>query len=206
MGKKTPNNSSNIYGGKEWTEKGTGTFKKIISPGGATLGYSTTSGVRILTSDGYAFKDLNKDGKLDKYEDWRLSPEERAKDLASKMSIEQIAGLMLYSKHQAVPGNFRRPDNTINTYSGKPYTESGAKPWDLTDQQVDFLTKNNLRHVLVTTVESPEVAARWNNNLQALAEGSGLGIPVNISSDPRHGTDSSKEFNAGAGGAISMWP
>ncbi len=66
-----------------------------------TLGYSIKVGrVKILTVDGLAFKDLNKNGKLDKYEDWRLPVNERAKDLASKMSVDQIAGLMLYSAHQ----------------------------------------------------------------------------------------------------------
>jgi beta-glucosidase len=69
----------------------------VTNKGGQNLGYSTTSGVKILTVDGLAFKDLNKNGKLDKYEDWRLPVDVRAKDLASKMSVEQIAGLMLYS-------------------------------------------------------------------------------------------------------------
>ncbi|MEP7319382.1 MAG: glycoside hydrolase family 3 N-terminal domain-containing protein, partial [Panacibacter sp.] len=92
------------------------------------------------------------------------------------------------------------------TYAGKKFAESGAKPSDLSDQQKTFLTKDNLRHVLVTSVKSPEVAATWNNNVQALTESIGLGIPANNSSDPRHGTVANAEFNAGAGGAISMWP
>jgi beta-glucosidase len=190
---------------KKWSETEMGTIKKVVNQGGATLGYSTTSGVNILTEDGYAFKDLNKDGKLDKYEDWRLPTEERAKDLASKMTIEQIAGLMLYSAHQMVPAAGMGPFGAA-TYNGKPFSESGANPWDLSDKQIEFLVKDNLRHVLVTRVESPETAARWNNNIQALVEGIGLGIPANNSSDPRHGIDSSREFNMGAGGAISMWP
>ena len=41
------------------------------------------------------FKDLNKNDKLDRYEDWRLSPEERSKDLLSKMSVEEKVGFML---------------------------------------------------------------------------------------------------------------
>ena len=45
---------------------------------------------------------------LDSYEDWRLPVEERAQDLASKMSIERIAGLMLYSAHQSIPGGGNR--------------------------------------------------------------------------------------------------
>lgn len=188
---------------QKWTEKKSGTIAIITNPGGQTLGYSSSSGVKILTIGGLAFKDLNKNGTLDKYEDWRLSAEIRAKDLASKMTLDQIAGLMLYSKHQAIPSSTGR---FADTYGGKSYAESGAKPSDLSDSQVNFLKQDNLRHILVTSVASPEVAAEWNNRIQELAEGIGLGIPANNSSDPRHGTIASAEFNAGAGGRISMWP
>lgn len=191
--------------GQQWTEKEAHDFRLIEHKNGPTLGYSPESGVSIIEVDGLAFKDLSQNGELDPYEDWRLPVEERARDLASRMSIEQIAGLMLYSGHQAIPagsGGFGRP----GTYNGQPFNESDANPWDLTDQQKQFLTDDNLRHILITSVESPETAARWSNNVQAMAEGLGLGIPANNSSDPRHGSDSYAEFNAGAGGDISMWP
>jgi beta-glucosidase len=189
---------------KNWSETATGSLMTVTNKGGQTLGYDKTSGIKILTVNGLAFKDLNKNGKLDKYEDWRLSAEERAKDLASKMSVEQIAGLMLYSAHQAIPsGNTRFG---ASTYNGKSFAESGAKAFDLSDQQIKFLTKDNLRHVLVTTVQSPEVAALWNNKLQALCEGIGFGIPANNSSDPRHRSTSDVEYNVGSAGQISMWP
>ncbi|HEX8061522.1 MAG TPA: glycoside hydrolase family 3 N-terminal domain-containing protein [Cyclobacteriaceae bacterium] len=190
--------------GPKWKESGEGDIKIVTNEGGYTLGYSTRSGVKIITADRLGFKDLNKNGTLDPYEDWRLSVDERAKDLASKMTIEQIAGLMLYSRHQAIPApaqGFR-----ADTYNGKPLAESGMKSSDVSDGQKKFLTDDNLRHVLVTSVESPEVAAAWNNNVQALCEGIGFGIPANNSSDPRHGTDATAEFNEGAGGQISMWP
>jgi beta-glucosidase len=188
-----------------WTEEQLDGYSMIHNKNGPALGYSHGSGVNILTIDRLAFKDLNKNGELDKYEDWRLPADERAHDLASKLGIEQIAGLMLYSSHQAVPsaggGRFGAA-----TYGEKPFNESGAEPSDLSDQQKKFLTDDNLRHVLITTVESPEVSAKWNNNAQALVEGMGFGIPVNISSDPRHGIVATAEYNAGAGGRISMWP
>lgn len=190
--------------GQKWQEKKSGSTSIITNTNGQTLGYSPTSGVTILTVDGFAFKDLNKNGGLDKYEDWRLSVEERAMDLTSQMSVEQIAGLMLYSGHQSIPSNPRGFGG--GTYEGKPFAESGANPWDLSDQQKTFLTKDNLRHVLITTVQSPEVAAKWNNNMQALVEGLGLGIPANNSSDPRHSAVADTEYNAGGGGKISMWP
>lgn len=189
----------------KWTETDKGSFKLIANEGGQTLGYSPASGVSVLTVDRLAFKDLNKNGKLDPYEDWRLPVEDRAKNLASLMSVEQIAGLMLYSAHQAIPSAGGGPFGA-STYNSKPFKESGAQSSDLTDQQKKFLTDDNLRHVLVTTLESPAVAAQWNNNAQALVEGIGLGIPANNSSDPRHGTDSNAEYNLGAGGQISMWP
>ncbi len=189
----------------KWTETDKESYKLISNEGGQTLGYSPTSGVKILTVDRLAFKDLNKNGKLDPYEDWRLPVDERAKDLAAKLSVEQIAGLMLYSAHQAIPSGGGGPFGS-STYNSKPFKESGAKSSDLTDQQKKFLTDDNLRHVLITTIESPAIAAQWNNNAQALVEGIGFGIPANNSSDPRHGTDSNAEYNLGAGGKISMWP
>ncbi len=176
----------------------------VKNAGGQTLGYSPASGVKILTDNGLSFKDLNKNGALDPYEDWRLSADLRARDLAERLSIEQIAGLMLYSRHQSIPA--RADGYFAGTYKGKKFPESGAKPDDLTDQQIVFLSQDNLRHVLLTTVQSPEAAARWNNKVQALCEGLGLGIPANNSTDPRHGTVSTMEYNAGAGGQISMWP
>jgi beta-glucosidase len=185
-------------------EKKIDNFIVITNPKGQAIGYSPSSGVKIITKDGLSFKDLNRNGSLDKYEDWRLSVNERAKDLASKLSVEQIAGLMLYSGHQSIPA---RPRGFgAGTYNGKPFPESGAQPSDVSDQQKAFLTNDNLRHVLVTTVESPEVSARWNNNAQALVEGIGMGVPINTSSDPRHGALASTEYNAGSGGRISMWP
>ncbi|WP_445385848.1 glycoside hydrolase family 3 N-terminal domain-containing protein [Robiginitalea sp. IMCC44478] len=177
-------------------------FIVVTNENGSTLGYNANSGVSLLTVDRYAFKDLNQNGTLDDYEDWRLPVEQRAADLASKMSVEQIAGLMLYSGHQAIPATGRRG----STYGGKPFGESGALASDLSDDQIKFLTEDNLRHVLITSVESAAVSARWNNNAQAHVEGIGLGIPVNTSSDPRHGSDTYAEFNEGAGGDISLWP
>ena len=178
-------------------------FVIVNNKSGKVLGYNPDSGVNLLTVDRYAFKDLNKNGTLDPYEDWRLSAEKRAADLASKMSIEQIAGLMLYSGHQSIPsrGGFRGPA----LYNGKPFDESGSSPSDLSDAQKQFLKEDNLRHVLITSFKSPGIAAQWNNNAQALVEALGHGIPINTSSDPRHGKDSYAEFNV-SGGQISIWP
>lgn len=192
------------YAQKKWTETPKGTYTIVQNKGGQTLGYSSKSGVKILEVNGFAFKDLNKNGSLDSYEDWRKPVAERAKDLAAKMTVEQISGLMLYSRHQSVPA--QEAGMFTGTYNDKPFSKSGAKSSDLSDQQIAFLTKDNLRHVLMTSVQSPIVAAEWNNNIQALVEGIGMGIPSNNSSDPRNGANKDSEYNAGSGGSISQWP
>ena len=191
--------------GQKWTETQTKEgFNVITQKRGQTLGYTPGSGVNIITDKGYAFKDLNRNGSLDVYEDWRLPAEVRAEDLAQQLTIEEIAGLMLYSSHQSVPSGGGMFGGA--TYNGKPYAQSGAAASDLSDAQKKFLKEDNLRAVLVTTVESPEVAARWNNNMQAFVEGLGHGVPSNTSSDPRHETTATAEYNYGAGGTISHWP
>ena len=105
---------------------------------------------------------------------------------------------MLYSIQNKLP----MPNDT---YGGKPFAESGMKAYDLSDAQIKFLTDDNLRHVLVSTVESPETAARWNNKVQALVEGRTHGIPANNSSDPRHSAFADAEFSPGSDGSISLW-
>lgn len=190
--------------GPKWHTEDHGSYVLVIQKGGPTLGYSPESGVQLIQDKGYAFKDLNRNGELDAYEDWRLPSAERAKDLAAQLSTEEIAGLMLYSGHQSIPGSSYGRGGA--TYNGTTLAQSGLTSADMTDQQKKFLSEDNVRAVLVTTVESPEVAAKWNNNVQAFVEGLGHGIPANNSSDPRHEVSATAEYNLGAGGDISKWP
>ena len=192
----------------KWEKCDKGSHIVITQDGGSTLGYNQHSGVKILTIGGFAFKDLNKNGKLDKYEDWRLSSEERAKDLASQLSLDEIAGLMLYSAHQQIPGNDKDPNPAKRGhYNGLTFKQTrGVAPSALTDEQLKFVGEDYVRHILITKVQNAYTAAEWNNNLQALCESVGHGIPANNSSDPRHrGSKSGDEFDAG-GGSQSAWP
>lgn len=190
---------------RKWTERPVDTFILVEQQDAPMLGYSPQSGVQLLTVDGYAFKDLNRNGTLDCYEDWRRPCIERAADLAAQLSVEEMSGLMLYSAHQAVPMAKGSTWQTAH-YDGLAYEESGAAVSSLTDEQKAFLKNDHLRAVLMTKVESAYVAAQWNNGMQAFVEGLGFGIPVNTSSDPRHEKKAVAEFNAGAGGQISLWP
>lgn len=164
------------------TEQRYSQFILIQQTQGPDLGYNPQSGVSILYQDDYAFKDLNQNGEIDIYEDWRETPSKRAQDLAQQISIEQIAGLMLYSPHMVV--NDSVPNEKI----------------------ISCLLQDQMRHILVTKVKNAYTAALWHNNLQAIAEAQPFGIPTNNSSDPRNYTEADGEFNAGSGGDISQWP
>lgn len=190
---------------RKWNQTRQDDYILIDNADGETLGLAADSKVRILTVDGYAFKDFLGSGELVPYEDWRLPYEERARDLAERLSMEDIAGLMLYSAHQLIPARGPRAAVFGGTYGGKSFEESGADPWELTDQQKEFIVKDKVRHVLVMRLESTETAVRWNNKLQALAENSGFGIPANNSSDPRHGAGSTAEYMGVTGEPISKW-
>ena len=190
---------------RKWTKKEQDGYTLIENMDGQSLGVAADSKVKIMTVDGYAFKDFLGTGELVPYEDWRLSYEERAEDLARRLSIEDIAGLMLYSKHQMIPAKGSRAAVFGGTYDGKTYEESGVDPWELTDQQKEFIIKDKVRHVLIMGLENTETAVRWNNKLQALAENTGFGIPANNSSDPRHGAGSTAEYMGVTGEPISKW-
>jgi beta-glucosidase len=168
---------------------GTTAFVVVDNPGdGPTLSYGKDSGIKLLdeTVDGktVAFKDMNANGKLDTWEDWRKPATDRAKDLASQMSIEQVAGLMLFSSHERSPQD------------------------GLTDAQKKYLSESNLRAVLNAAGSDAKVTVPWVNSMQAyvetLASADTPYVPVNFASDPRS-TAGAEDYNAG-GADISRWP
>lgn len=175
-----------------------GDYQLVHQQDGPDLGYSPNSGVKIIETDGKAFKSFDGNDQLLPYEDWRLPAEERARDLASRLSIDEIAGLMLYSPQVKLP----MPNDT---YNGVTFAESGKNADDLSDGHIRCLLDDNVRHLLVSTFPTPEIAAKWNNKVQALIEGHTHGIPANNSSDPRHSAFSDAEFSPGNGGNISLW-
>jgi beta-glucosidase len=185
---------------KKWRMAEKDGFFLIYNEGGPTLGIGAEHKDAIIEVDGYAFKDLNRNGVLDIYEDWRRPVEERAADLAKKLTIEEIAGLMLYSPHQMLSMNL----GFFAQLAGAPDTRE--HPWDLSEAQKAFLKGDNVRHVLIAVIDNAATAAKWNNNAQAFVEAIGKGIPINTSSDPRHSITRSAEFNLGAGADVSKWP
>ncbi len=132
-------------------------YAVYTNPGGRRI---STALDRVVEQDGLYFRDLAGCGQLLPYADWRLDADTRARDLAARMTIEQIAGLMLYSPHQMVPGMEQGP--FVASYGGRPYSRAGVEPWALTDQQREFVVKDHVRQVLMMRVKSPGAAASWS--------------------------------------------
>jgi beta-glucosidase len=143
----------------------------------------------LRAEDGQAFRDLNKNGVLDPYEDPRRPIEERIEDLLSQMTLEEKAGLMF---HMIAGVN---PDGTLAAPAQGFFRASVA----------EFVEKLQLTHFNVHALPEPRLAAAWYNRLQELAESTRLGIPVTISSDPRH-SFSNNPLTSFHAGSFSQWP
>lgn len=136
---------------------------KIENEGGETLGLSQTSGVKIIEEDGFAFKDLNQNGSLDVYEDWRKPVEERAQDLAGQMKGAEKA-LML--AHGGWDGDFT------------------TEPLAADDASAVYLRAGGRGGVSRAISRGGGAHAKWTNALQEVAESCLYGIPAMISIDP----------------------
>ena len=142
-----------------------------------------------LKVDGYAFKDMNRNGKIDPYEDWRLPAEARADDLLSRMSLDEKAGLMM---HGTAP--------TVADPSGIGL--GGA--YDLAALQ-NLIVKQYVNTFITRMAGDTANMAAQYNKVQALSETSRHGIPVSISTDPRHHFQYTVGASAGTKG-FSQWP
>jgi beta-glucosidase len=155
--------------------------------------------VNILVADGLHFKDLNKNGKLDAYEDWRLTVDQRVDGLVKEMTLNEKAGMLLI--------------NTLNATAGGGVSQRGVEM--IEDEK---MTRFIFRNVITNDPKPasnpfggaqvrPFEAAQFMNAVQEMAENTRLGIPLLFKSNARNHID----FDARAGineatGAFSAWP
>lgn len=136
-----------------------------------------------ITVNGKPFKDLNGNGKLDPYENWSISDEVRVKDLVSKMTLEEKAGMLIIPEFpKFTNGKLVLPNKMIN---------------------------QSTRYFIFRETPSADVIANYNNQLQYAAESTRLGIPVVIISNPRNHAESLTtlgEVDMDKPGQFSYWP
>lgn len=160
---------------------GCGTGSGLEQP---ELGMRSKSAVEV---DGLKFRDLDGDGQLAAYEDWRLAPQERAKDLAGRMTLAEKVGTLV---HATLPGE--------GGLIGR------AQAYDL-EATAKLVRDKHITSLITRLASEPVELARQNNAIQELAEGTRLGIPLTISTDPRNHFQYVLGASEGAGG-VSQWP
>ncbi|RBY74399.1 glycoside hydrolase family 3 protein [Geodermatophilus sp. TF02-6] len=139
-----------------------------------------------LEVDGLTFRDLDGDGELAPYEDWRLPARERTADLASRMTLEEKAGLMLIDTLNA------RFGGEMATYARDYLDDQYMRRFIFRNQVVPTgeETQGDDSHVfLAGSTINPIQAARFLNSVQEHAEGSRLGIPALFKSNARNHID-----------------
>ncbi|ANZ40334.1 beta-glucosidase [Lentzea guizhouensis] len=145
--------------------------------------------VRLISEDGVEYRDLNGNGVMDPYEDPRLPVAERVEDLLGRLSLEEKAGLLFHTVIEA------GEDGTVKEAPGA----ISKSPTSV------VVTQKHLSHFNVHALLDARMAARWHNNLQLVAQSTPHGIPVTISTDPRHAflENAGVSFTAKA---FSQWP
>ncbi len=147
--------------------------------------------VPILNDNGYQFRDLNKNGELDVYEDKRQNIENRITDLLLQMNLNEKVGMMWHppigvGKNGEVLG---KPN---------PAALNFVSSWNV-------IVNKKITHYNLFTIPSTRNLAEWYNRIQKLAAETRLGIPLTISSDPRHGI-TNFVGNDLLGSDFSKWP
>lgn len=187
--------------------------QKLIQP---ELGHRSAE---ILKIDGLEFKDLNKNHKLDKYEDWRLPVEERIKNLISQMTLEEKIGFMVISttrmsgdfsfqpngQKSVITSGFNEEDlvQTMNMFTHKPLPNPTLTAAGTTKAVLTY----HLRHFILRANTDAKTMAEWSNNLQALSESSRLGIPSIVASNPRNHVTMDNSIGLSVGATVfSKWP
>jgi beta-glucosidase len=127
----------------------------------------------VRTENGFTFRDLNKNGKLDVYEDSRQPIDKRVDDLMRQMTLEEKAGLLF------INGAVVNADGSIEDKPGAAGFGSGRAA-------VTQITHQKMNHFNLWQIPGALVVAIWYNKLQHSAEQTRLGIPITIASDPRN--------------------
>lgn len=135
-----------------------------------------------------AWRDLNHDGVLDPYEDVRLPIAERVENLLGQMTLEEKVGSMV---HASLPA----ADSPIG---------ASSQGYDM--PRVTAMVKSgHISSFITRLVMPPQELARQNNQVQKIAEGTRLGIPVLVSTDPRHHFQATLGAST-TGGGFTLWP
>lgn len=163
---------------------------------------------RLITVDGLSFKDLNGNGELDPYEDWRLTPAERAADLVSRMELDELVGMMLINTRFS---GYLAPDGAETSHDGaldERTIEAGTSIFATRTVlgSTETIERLKLRHFILRDGITPGQIATWINAMNEVAEATRLGIPVLAASNSRNENGEPVFGMNDAVGAFSTFP
>ena len=164
-------------------------FLKPISKMKASLSQSSIAAP--INVDGEAFRDLNRNGSLDPYEDYRVATTDRVEDLLSQMTLEEKVGQMFH------PPVLIEPDPLFRVFLEAMNAGTSIE---------ELISRKSLTHFNFYGGASPENIAKRLNELQQIAERTRLGIPLSISSDPVHEVPRGGGIASFTLGGVSKWP
>jgi beta-glucosidase len=118
-----------------------------------------------------------------------LNVDQRLEDLLGRMTLAEKAGMLFQTMIVVGSGDLSEPDSAFGVNSA----EHMIKGQQLTHFNV------------VRAADDARTLAEWQNRLQKLAATTRLGIPVTLSTDPRHHF-TENVGTAAAAGAFSQWP
>ena len=138
----------------------------------------------IVEVDGLRFRDSDGDGWLTPYEDWRLTPDERARDLVGRMTLDEKLGLFVINTTFM---GLSQPDASLTSHDGVIDEEdSNAPHMGHLPPTTELIEQRHVRHLILREQARAPHVARWVNTLNEIAEGTRLGIPVIVASNSRN--------------------
>ena len=167
----------------------------------------STTNNRVIEKDGLYFKDIDGSGELKPFDDWRLSPSERAKALLDVLTTEEKLGQIFISDWRTAAkqddkskldesgyldeGNFK--GKTIFGEQNLPSTSVLLKEWWA-------------RHLILRENPNPEDLTNYLNQLNAVAEECEHFVPVQVVSNSRNENGEVVFGMNDASGVFAAWP
>ena len=174
----------------------------VANENGPTIGYTVKGVVEV---DGKVYKDSNGNGTLEPYENWELSDEERAKDLVTRMTIDEKIGMMLIrSRGLGINAATSGMDGLLDEVESLKDTSIFGTTSTL--GTVATIQEQHLRHFILRQNPTPAQLAQWVNAMNQVAEETPNGIPVIIDSNSRNENAKATFGMNDASGVFSTWP
>lgn len=186
-------------------KKATQMIKYYKNLNGPTIGVTAKP---VIEQDGLYFKDLNGDGVLTAYKDWRKSPEERAEALAEALSPEEKIGLLFVNSWKM---GIYQEDKTKVDETGLLNEEIVEKDESIFNVEKTWgttytLKEMGIRHLILRQNPSPEDLAEWINQLNLLAEETKHAVPAMVLSNSRNEHGELVFGMNDAAGVFATWP